>query len=128
MTQILLVEDNPDNADLVCALLGDDHDITVVTSGKQALAWLGNNTGPLPNLLLLDISLPEMDGTELLRRLRSDTRFAVIPAIALTAHAMKDDRNRLLAVGFDEYISKPIDETLLNAAIDKLTATCHADH
>jgi CheY-like chemotaxis protein len=68
--------------------------------------------------VLLDISLPEMDGTEVLERLRADPRFKNLPVIALTAHAMAGDREKFLALGFDDYVTKPIlDETVLLDAI-----------
>ncbi|MFT5112642.1 MAG: CheY-like chemotaxis protein [Parasphingorhabdus sp.] len=120
MISVLLIEDNPDNADLVCAYLDGVFDIEVVTNGPDAISYLESNVDQLPRVLLLDISLPGMDGTELLRLLRRDNRFEALPAIALTAHAMKDDKNRLLAIGFDDYISKPItDDQLLIDAINK---------
>lgn len=73
-------------------------------------------------MLLLDISLPEMDGTELLARLRAAGEpLATVPAIALTAHAMSGDRERYLALGFDDYVTKPIvDEGVLIEAIERL--------
>jgi CheY-like chemotaxis protein len=73
---------------------------------------------------LLDVSLPEMDGTEVLRRIRADDRLRHLPVIALTAHAMATDREKFLAAGFDDYVSKPIvDENLLLDAIkSKLSA------
>ena len=122
MVSVLLVEDNPDNADLVCAYIDIDHNVSVVTTGQEALDWLDQHPDDLPQVLLLDISLPGMDGTELLRHLRRDSRFEHLPAIALTAHAMKDDRNRLLAVGFDDYISKPItDDSILLDCIERFS-------
>jgi len=70
---------------------------------------------------LLDVSLPEMDGTEVLRRIRADAGLRDLPVIALTAHAMSGDREKYLAAGFDEYVTKPIvDETLLLDAIKRL--------
>ena len=74
-----------------------------------------------PDLVLLDVSLPEMDGTEVLHRIRADANLRELPVIALTAHAMAGDREKYLAAGFDEYVTKPIvDETLLLGAIKKL--------
>lgn len=110
MERILLTEDNQDNADLVCALLEDSYEIKVAATATEALDYLeALPDDEYPSLFLLDISLPGMDGIELLRRLRADARFKSIPAVAVTAHAMKDDRNRLLAVGFEDYLSKPLD-------------------
>lgn len=121
MERILLTEDNEDNADLVCALLEDEYDIRVTTTAADAIDYL--DTLPreqYPDLFLFDISLPGMDGIELLRHVRKDDRFRAIPAIAVTAHAMKDDRNRLLAVGFDDYVSKPVDGDVLIALVQRL--------
>ena len=120
MTHLLLVEDNPDNAELICALLEDEYDIHVAGTADDAMAYLEEVADNPPPLFLLDISLPGRDGVELLRQLRGDDRFSGIPAIALTAHAMKDDRNRLLAVGFDDYVSKPVDEAILTDSISRL--------
>ena len=74
-----------------------------------------------PDLVLLDVSLPEMDGTEVLQRIRANDRLRDLPVIALTAHAMTGDREKFLTSGFDDYVTKPIvDETLLLDAIQKL--------
>lgn len=117
---IALVEDNPDNRLLVQAILEDRYDIVEYENGIDALAGLAESP---PDLVLLDISLPEMDGTEVLRRMRMDERLAAIPVIALTAHAMAGDRERFLARGFDDYLTKPIvDEDVLFAAIEKRIA------
>jgi len=124
MKTLFLVEDNQDNADLIRDLLGDDYQMQFFSDGPSALAGL--KTAPvLPDLLLLDISLPGMDGTRLLREIRSQERFKLIPAVALTAHAMKSDRENLIAAGFNGYLSKPItDETLLFETIE--TYSSHA--
>ena len=73
--------------------------------------------------MLLDISLPEMSGVEVLRRIRADPRLARLPVIALTAHAMAGDRESYLAAGFDDYVSKPIvDESVLRRAVERWLA------
>lgn len=116
--RIAIVEDNADNRLLLSALLGDDHDLDEYEDGPAALAGLPQ---ALPDLILLDISLPGMEGPEVLRRLRADPRLRSIPVIALTAHAMSGDRERFLADGFDDYVTKPIvDESVLYAAIRRL--------
>lgn len=123
MRSILLVEDNKDNRDLVCALLEDEYNVESCADAHEALARLSDAGRALPEVLLLDISLPGMDGIELLQRLRSNPHLRHIPAIALTAHAMKDDESRLISMGFDAYLSKPIvDETRLAQAVDALLA------
>lgn len=116
--RLALVEDNPDNRLLVRALLEDRYDIDEYENGMEALDGLANS---MPDLVLLDISLPGMDGTEVLARLRSSLAWRDLPVIALTAHAMAGDRERFLAFGFDSYITKPIvDERMLTDAIDAL--------
>lgn len=116
--RIAIVEDNADNRLLLSALLGDDHDLDEYPDGPAALKGLPD---ALPDLILLDISLPGMDGPEVLRRLRGTPLLRAIPVIALTAHAMSGDRERFLADGFDDYVTKPIlDESLLYAAIRRL--------
>ena len=113
--KIAVVEDNPDNRLLVQALLEDDYEIAEYETGVQAVAGLGDD---VPDLVLLDISLPEMDGTEVLAWIRQDARVRHVPVIALTAHAMAGDREKFLAAGFDEYVTKPIvDEDVLLGAI-----------
>ena len=105
MKRIALVEDNPDNRLLIEAMLEGHFEVIQYEDGPSALAGL--NTA-LPSLILLDISLPVMDGIEVLRRLKEDAELAKLPVIALTAHAMSGDRERFLSEGFDDYISKPI--------------------
>ena len=93
-------------------------------NGVDALAGL---TAHLPDLVLLDISLPGMDGNEILARIRADERLRRLPVIALTAHAMAGDREKYLAAGFNDYITKPIvDETLLLGAMEKWIAAGRA--
>ena len=120
MTQprIAIVEDNPDNRLLLQALLVDQYALDEYEDGPTALDGIPRS---VPALILLDVSLPGMDGPEVLRRLRGMPGLDRIPVIALTAHAMTGDRERLLAQGFDDYIAKPIlDEELLYTAIRTL--------
>ena len=120
MHTICLVEDNPDNRLLVHALLDDQYMIVEYPDGVSALEGL-KAVGA--DLVLLDISLPEMDGTEVLARIRADVKLQKLPVIALTAHAMAGDRARLLGAGFDDYVTKPIaDENVLYAAITRCLA------
>jgi two-component system cell cycle response regulator DivK len=120
--KIAVVEDNPDNRMLVQALLEDRYDISEYETGVEAVEGLG---GDIPDLVLLDISLPEMDGTEVLAWIRGQDDLKDIPVIALTAHAMAGDRDKYLAAGFDDYVTKPIvDEDVLFEAIERcLSAT-----
>lgn len=118
MKRIALVEDNADNRLLVGAILEGHYSLASYESGREAIAEL---PGAVPDLVLLDISLPEMDGTEVLRRIRADPALAHLPVIALTAHAMTGDREKYLAAGFDDYVTKPIlDETVLLRTISGL--------
>lgn len=115
--KIAVVEDNPDNRFLVQAILEDSYELSEYETGVEAVAGLGAD---LPDLVLLDISLPEMDGTEVLAWIREQPELKDIPVIALTAHAMAGDREKYLAAGFDEYVTKPIlDEDLLVGAIER---------
>lgn len=117
MKKIAVVEDNPDNRLLVRVMLEDQYKVTTYETGFDALEGLKHDK---PDLILLDISLPHMDGTEVLRRLRTDGDLRDIPVIALTAHAMAGDREKYLGAGFNDYVPKPIvDETLLLAAIER---------
>lgn len=118
MKKIAVVEDNPDNRLLVQVILESLYEVVEYENGFTALDGLSKSK---PDLVLLDVSLPEMDGTEVLRRMRADESLRNLPVIALTAHAMTGDREKYLAAGFDDYVSKPIlDETLLLDAIKKL--------
>lgn len=115
---IAVVEDNEDNCVLLHALLDEQYHLVVYTNGPEALERLRHDR---PALVLLDVSLPGMDGLEVLRRLRASPTTRDLPVIALTAHAMAGDRERILAEGFDDYLSKPIlDEHLLFAAVARL--------
>ncbi len=118
--RIAVVEDNPDNRLLVRAILEDQYEIIEYESGLDALTGLRADP---PDFVLLDISLPGMDGTEVLREIRSDPLLGSLPVVALTAHAMAGDRERFLHQGFDEYVTKPIvDETQLIGVIQRLLA------
>lgn len=115
MTLIAIVEDNPDNRLLARALLEGLYECTEYETGIEALDGM---TCEVPDLVLLDISLPGMDGMETLERLRATPALKHLPVIALTAHAMAGDREKFLHAGFDDYVTKPIvDETILLAAI-----------
>ena len=120
MTTIAVVEDNADNRLLLQAILEGVYEVVEYENGTDALAGL---EASLPDLVLLDISLPGMDGNEILARIRADARLQKLPVIALTAHAMSGDREKYLAAGFNDYITKPIvDETILLSAIERWLA------
>lgn len=105
MKRIAIVEDNPDNLMLAEAILGPHYEIFSFENGPDALADLPQLDVAL---VLLDISLPQMDGVAVLAEIRKDTRLKDLPVIALTAHAMVGDREKFMKKGFDEYFTKPI--------------------
>jgi CheY-like chemotaxis protein len=115
--RVAVVEDNPDNRMLVQALLEDLYELSEYETGIEAVEGLPHN---IPDVVLLDISLPEMDGTEVLAWLREQDALKDLPVIALTAHAMAGDREKYMSIGFNEYVTKPIiDEDLLIGAIER---------
>ncbi len=106
---VLVVEDNDMNMQLVEYLLEEGgYAIVKATSGEEALALTRSET-QRPDLILMDIHLPGMDGLSVVREMKSDQRTNRIPILALTAHAMRGDKDRFLEAGCDGYISKPID-------------------
>jgi CheY-like chemotaxis protein len=117
MKKIALVEDNADNRLLIQVILGDLFDVASYENGQEALEGFAKDK---PDLILLDISLPRMDGNEVLRRVRADDAIRDLPIIALTAHAMAGDREKYIESGFDEYVTKPIlDEDVLISTIQR---------
>jgi CheY-like chemotaxis protein/HPt (histidine-containing phosphotransfer) domain-containing protein len=117
MKKIAVVEDNPDNRLLVRVILESLYEVVEYETGFAALEGFLKQK---PDAVLLDISLPEMDGGEVLRRIRAEGALADLPVIALTAHAMAGDREKYLGAGFNDYVTKPIvDETILLEAIQR---------
>jgi CheY-like chemotaxis protein len=117
---LLVVEDNPDSRLLLTVLLSDHYDLSEAATGPEALESM---RAERPELVLLDIGLPGMDGVEVLTEMKADAQLAGVPVIVLTARAMAGDREEFLAKGFDDYVSKPIvDEQLLIDAIERLLA------
>jgi CheY-like chemotaxis protein len=117
MRKIAVVDDNADNRLIIRTILEDQYEIIEFSSGIEAIEGLRKRK---PDVVILDISLPEMDGTEILRRLREDDQLNNLPVIALTAHAMVGDREKYLAAGFNDYIAKPIlDMNVLFATIQR---------
>jgi two-component system cell cycle response regulator DivK len=112
---VLVVEDNEKNMKLFRDVLqATGYQILEATTGRRAVE-LATEHGP--QLVLMDIRLPDIDGVEALRRLRSDERTASIPVLAVTAQAMHGDRERFLAAGFDGYLSKPANIVELAATV-----------
>jgi two-component system cell cycle response regulator DivK len=113
--RILVVEDNEKNMKLFRDVLqATGYSPLEASSGEEALALAAQHA---PALVLMDIQLPDIDGTEALRRLRADERTAQLPVVALTAQAMQGDRERFLEAGFDGYLSKPVDIAELIATV-----------
>ncbi|MBP1625623.1 MAG: divK [Holophagaceae bacterium] len=107
MAKILLVEDNEMNRDVLSRLLKRrGYEVIFAEDGESAVQIALEQT---PDLILMDISLPRMDGNEATRQLRATEAFALQPIIALTAHAMASDRERALAAGCTDYETKPVD-------------------
>lgn len=104
--QVLVVDDEPDSLEIVTRIL-TFHGATIraVSAGTAAIELLERFT---PTLIIMDISMPEMDGWEMLYRLKNNTRLRDVPIVALTAHAMKGDRERALDAGFHYYLTKPL--------------------
>ena len=119
---ILVIDDNPANLKLARLMLeSEDYDVRTAVDAEAALALLEERSWR-PRAILMDLQLPGMDGLELTRRLKADPAFATIPIIAVTAYAMKGDREKAMAAGCDAYVTKPIDSDLLAATISTLLA------
>ncbi len=117
MKSIVFIDDNRDNRLLMSALLSELYRVSEFATGFEAVQALKT---AVPDLILLDISLPGMDGLEVLSLLRADARLKDVPVIALTAYATSGDRERYLIAGFNDYIPKPIvDEKKFLQAIEQ---------
>jgi two-component system cell cycle response regulator DivK len=115
MTRLLLVEDSEPNRDLITRYLGlFGFEIITATDGLQAIEMAHTQTF---ELILMDMSLADLDGWEVTRRLKADPKVRHVPVIALTAHAMVGDREKALAAGCDEYETKPVN---FQSLIDKI--------
>jgi two-component system cell cycle response regulator DivK len=118
MPKILLVEDNEMNRDMLSRRLAKrGYEVAVALDGEQGLAAAHADA---PSLILMDMSLPGMDGWETTRRLKAAPETAGIPVIALTAHAMAGDREKALAAGCDDFDTKPVELTRLLEKIEAL--------
>jgi CheY-like chemotaxis protein len=114
---VLVVEDNPDNLRTAKALLSDRYQVIEACDGKEGIRQARAH---LPDIILMDIAMPRMDGLEALAVIRADEKLRHIPVIAATASAMKGDRETILAHGFDGYVSKPIDDELLKKILHEV--------
>ena len=116
MKRILLVEDNDVNRELVREMLeGSDFKVFEAENGLEALHMLPKTS---PDLVLLDIQMPVLDGISAIKQLRLKPEYATLPVLALTAYAMVGDRDRVLSAGFSGYVSKPIDRKTLLTEIN----------
>ena len=116
MKKILVVEDVELNQDLVVQLLEDNYEVLTAVDGAEGLQVAEREH---PDLILMDLSLPVIDGWEATRRLKANAALKHIPIIALSAHAMMGDAEKALQSGCDDYLSKPLDEDLLFAKLAK---------
>lgn len=116
--KILLVEDNEMNRDMLSRrLIRKGHEVLIAVDGEQGVAMAASES---PDIVLMDMSLPVLDGWEATRRIKADAALAGLPVIALTAHAMAGDRDRAMAAGCDDYDTKPVDLARLLGKIEAL--------
>ena len=124
MTRILIVEDNADNYELVRFLLEQaGHDTCWARNGRDGIEMAKEEK---PDLILMDLSLPEIDGWTATERIRSDPQTRHIPIAALTAHSMPEDHKRALDAGCDGYLSKPMDIKVFRETVANLIARSNA--
>jgi len=117
--RLLLVEDNPENRDMLSRrLIRRGYEVTFAVDGAEAVS---RTRAEKPDIVLMDLSLPIMDGWEATRVLKSDAATSAIPIIVLTAHAMEGDRARAMAAGANDYDTKPVDLERLLGKIAALT-------
>ena len=120
MAKILIVEDNEMNRDMLSRrLIRRGFEIVMAVDGAEGIAAAKTET---PDLVLMDMSLPVVDGWEATRRLKADAATAAIPVIGLTAHAMAGDRDRVIEAGCDDYDTKPVELPRLLQKIEALLA------
>jgi two-component system, cell cycle response regulator DivK len=114
MHKILVVEDVEFNRDLIVQLLEDDYEVLTAADGAEGIRLAEQER---PDLILMDLSLPVIDGWEATRRIKADEALKGIPIIALSAHVMRGDEEKARQSGCDDYLSKPLDEDLLFAKL-----------
>ena len=120
MTKLLLVEDNEDNRDMLSRRLErKDYVVSLAIDGQDGV---DKAKSEIPDLILMDMSLPIMDGWEATKALKANSDTANIPIIALTAHAMSSDREKAIEAGCDDYDTKPVDFQRLLGKIEKLVS------
>ena len=116
MKKILIVEDVEFNRDLLVQLLEDRYEVVTATDGEEGIRRAEQDR---PDLILMDLSLPVIDGWEATRRIKASEALRHIPVIALSAHAMTGDEDRARQSGCDDYVSKPLDEDTLFEKLSK---------
>ncbi len=114
--KILLVEDGEFNRDLILQLLGDEYQVVLAVDGEDAVKRAEEER---PDLILMDLGLPVLDGWEATRRIKAHSELRHIPVIAITSHAMVGDERKAREVGCDDYLAKPIDEDELMRKIKR---------
>ena len=119
MRKILIVEDVEYNRDLLVQLLEEEYEVVTAADGAAGIEAAARDR---PDVILMDLSLPGIDGWEATRRLKARTETEAIPMIALTAHAMRGDEERARSCGCDDYLPKPLDEEQLFAKLTRLLA------
>jgi CheY-like chemotaxis protein len=118
MTKVLVAEDNPVNRELLRELLENrGYSVIEACNGQEALDMVEQSQ---PDLMLLDIGMPVLDGFAVIRGIRENPRSATLPVLAVTAYAMRDDRDNILNAGFDGYLSKPINARELANELERL--------
>ena len=123
--RILVIEDNPTNLELMTYLLkAFGHDVVAATEGERGLELAVTGR---PDLILCDLALPGIDGFEVARRLKADESLSGVPLVAVTASAMVGDRDKVLAAGFDGYVSKPIAPETFVLEVEAYLPPGHAD-
>jgi CheY-like chemotaxis protein len=120
MKTVLIAEDNPINRELLRELLEiRGYAVAEACNGEEALAMVEQTP---PDILLLDIGMPVLDGFAVVRKLRENPRFASLPVVAVTAYAMQGDSEKIMKSGFDGYLSKPVSSSLLAQELDRLSS------
>jgi CheY-like chemotaxis protein len=118
MSKILIAEDNPVNRELLRELLEmRGHTVAEACDGEEALRIIEQTQ---PDLVLLDIGMPILDGFGVIRKIRENPRFASMPVVAVTAYAMQGDREKILSSKFDGYLSKPVDARSLAQELERV--------
>ncbi len=117
MLRVMIVDDIATNVDLLEQLLEENYDLVIGRSGREAVELA---TSEKPALILMDIAMPEMSGTEAMQAIKANPTLSDIPIVAVTSHAMRGDQATMMEAGFDEYLSKPVDEELLFEVLERL--------